>query len=135
GRQGEQQHDRRRHDDDNERVHERRLQRERPGCRMRHVAVAVEGQPLVQRLSCGVLLGLEARQQGPGEGKDPDQRNEPREDADADRDSPALADAESGSALHARSSSLNRLDSTRSANVAMMIAKMTTTMAYADADP
>jgi len=30
---------------------------------------------------------------------------------------------------------LNRLESTRSANVAMMIEKMTTTIAYAEAEP
>ena len=40
-----------------------------------------------------------------------------------------LSAASSFAVGHTRSSSLNRLDSTRSANVAMMIAKMTTTIA------
>src|SRR5579864_8514170 len=102
---------------------------------MRDVVVAAEREALVESLRCGVLLCLEACQQRPTDREDPDQRDEPGEDSDPEGDGAALADSESRAALHARSSSLKRLERTRRAKVAMMIEKMTTTIAYADADP
>src|SRR5581483_6745540 len=138
-RQGEQEHDQRRDEHHHERVRERGLQRERPGCRMGDVAVAAEAQSLVKRLRGCVLLGLEAREDGPGDREDPEEPDDPREHAQSGDDGTALADAEPCSAPpgpgHARSSSLKRLDRTRKANVAMMIEKTTTTIAYADAEP
>ena len=106
---------------------------------MTDVAVATEAEALVQGLRRGVLLGLEAREDCPGEREDPEQRNEPRQHPETGDGSATFADAELRAAPltvgHARASSLNKLESTRRANVAMMIEKTTTTIAYADAAP
>ncbi len=106
---------------------------------MADVAVAAERQALVQGLRRGVLFGLEAGEDRPGDGEDPEEPNEPRERTDARNDCATLADAQLRPTAflvgHASSSSLNRLERTRSANVAMMIEKMTTTIAYAEAEP
>src|SRR5919197_364396 len=93
----------------------------------------------MERLGSCVVLGLEAGQDGPGDGEDPEQGDEPCQRSETDDHDPAFADPELRAApfavRHARSSSLKRLESTRSANVAITIAKMTTTIAYADAAP
>src|SRR5213592_1430525 len=102
---------------------------------MGDVAVAPEREPLMERLRRSVLFGLEARERRPRDRKDPEQCDDPGERGDAVSDRTALPDAQPRAAPHARCSSLKRLESTRSANVAMMIEKMTTTIAYADADP
>src|SRR5437016_8239046 len=106
---------------------------------MADLAVAMQREAVVERLRGGVVLGLEARQHRPGDGEDPEQADHPGNDAQTHYDGAALADAESRSALrvfgHARSSSLRSPESTRSANVAITIEKMTTTIAYADAEP
>src|SRR4029450_13045397 len=107
--------------------------RERPGRRMADVAVAAEAEPVVEGLLGGVLFGLEAREDGPCEREDPEEPDDPGERSEADDPGPVLPDAEPRPApplaAHARSSSLNRLESRRSASVAMMIEKITTTIA------
>src|SRR5262249_49646076 len=127
-----------------------RSERERPLGRVAHVAVAMERETTVERLGGCVLLGLEAREHHPGEREDPEQGDEPGGRPEGDRTGAALADPELRAATraighapsasfrrpdgtrdvgHARSSSFRRPDSTRNANVAITIAKTTTTMA------
>jgi len=115
-----------------------------------HVAVALKRKTMVEGLGGRVLLGLEAREHHPGEGGDPEQRDEPRGRPERDRTGAALSDPELRAATpalgragssscrrpdsirnvgHARSSSFRSPDSTRNANVAITIAKTTTTIA------
>src|SRR5207247_11117928 len=134
GRNRQAEDERRRHDDHDKRGHERRLQRERARCRVTDIAVAAEAEALVEGLRRRVLLCLEACEDRPGDRKDPEEADEPGERPETGYYATAFADAELSAASpfavgHARSSSLNRLDRTRNANVAMMIAKVTTTIA------
>src|SRR5207237_2108317 len=138
-RQREQHHDDRRDEHDDQRVRERRRERQRSLRRVADLAVASEREALVQRLSRRVLFGLEARQERPPDGEDPEHPDHPGGDPEPGRAGTALADPEPRSPTcpqdHARSSSFRSPDSTRSENVAMTIEKMTTTIAYADAEP
>src|SRR6266576_4044356 len=100
---------------------------------MADVAVARERQAVVQRLRGCVLLGLEARQERPANGEDPKHADHPGADAEGDDCSATLADAQprppTRTTDQALSSSFSRPESSRRANVAMMIEKTTTTIA------
>src|SRR5436190_8992590 len=100
---------------------------------MADIAVTAEGEAVMKRLLSRVLLCLEAREDSPQDREDPEKGDQPCERAEADDDRAMFTDGEPRSAPlpvgHARSSSLKRLERTRSANVAMMIEKITTTIA------
>src|SRR5438876_390366 len=113
--------------------------RQRSGGRVADLAVAGKREPVVERRSGCILLVLQARQPRPQHGEDAEQADHPGRHPQTDHGGATLTDSELRSASpvkgHARLSSFKSPDSTRKAKVALMIEKMTTTIAYADADP
>src|ERR671915_1790756 len=129
-RDREREDDQRRDEHDHRRVHERLAEREQAPGALGDLAVAVEGRVEIEvGAPVCLFLGLERVEDHPEHGEEDDQRREPGQDPQRPVHPAALADGGSGVVgSHAAASPFSSRDRTLSANVAMTIDAITTTM-------